>query len=56
MRRASRVKQSGAQRDWTSKRFRRLAGLSDRPGRGKFSKRELARKQRRQPTRDRDDD
>jgi hypothetical protein len=49
MRRASRQKKSGAAQDWCIKKWRRLFSLNRRAGRGKFTKRELARQRRRQP-------
>lgn len=48
MRRGNRQKQRGAERDWCLKRLRRLFGLNQRPGRGKYSKRAMARRRRRE--------
>jgi hypothetical protein len=52
MRRAPRQKQSGAERDWTNKRLRSAFGLNQQSGRGKYSKRQLARRRRRVPISD----
>jgi len=47
MRRADRQKRSGAEQDWCSKFWRRAFGLNQRPGRGKATKRAMARRSRR---------
>jgi hypothetical protein len=49
MRRPSRQKRSGAAQDWCIKKWRRLLGLNRRAGRGKYTKRQLARQRRREP-------
>jgi hypothetical protein len=49
MRRAPRQKMDGDQREWTNRRTRRLFGLAERPGVGKFTKRRLARQLRHAP-------
>src|SRR5438874_5140991 len=51
MRRAPRQKTSGYEYDWTDQRARtrRIFRLNRRPGIGKYIKRALARKRRRQP-------
>ena len=49
MRRGNRQKRNGAEQDWCSKYWRRELGLNQRPGRGKYSKRAMARRRRREP-------
>ena len=49
MRRAPRQKMSGAANDWCQKGWRRLFALNERSGRGRFTKRQLARQRRREP-------
>lgn len=62
MRRSSkRQKRNGDQQDWCNRWARRAYGLTRRPGSGKYAKRTLARKHRRELRRqmiagDRDDD
>ena len=49
MRRAPRQKTTGAENDWIIKKWRRLFDLSNRRGRGKYAKRAMARRRRREP-------
>lgn len=48
MHRGPRQKRSGAEQDWCLKWWRRAYGLNERPGRGKYSKRAMARRRRRE--------
>jgi hypothetical protein len=48
MRRAPRQKTNGAENDWIQRCWRKAFGLWNRPGRGRYSKRQMARRRRRE--------
>lgn len=49
MRRGHRQRTTGAEKDWTQKSWRHAFGLHKKSGRGKYSKRQMARRRRREP-------
>lgn len=49
VRRGNRQNRNGGENDWCFKRLRLAFSLNQRPGRGKFSKRAMARRRRREP-------